>query len=75
MMVNYLELKKNTDLIMDSVEKGEKVCVMRDGQEIAEIIPINHFSGQSLSWKQKRKKIKLGGELISTTITQERNFS
>ena len=70
----FTEFRKHAKAYFDSVEKGEKVQVLRHGKVIAEIVPPYEKLG-SLSWKKPGLKLKIPGVSASKTIIKERRES
>jgi antitoxin (DNA-binding transcriptional repressor) of toxin-antitoxin stability system len=56
--------------MLDRVEQGETLIVLRHGRPIAEISPV---SGSSPSWKRPALRLVTKGAALSRAILDERN--
>ena len=68
---SFTELRNHAKEYFDIVESGVPVRVLRNGNPIADIIPITH---DLPSWKQRKvQPLVLDGVSISQMILEERN--
>lgn len=70
---NAKEARQHFSHLMDQVENGEEVFILRRGHIIAHITPYVEFTTKSLpSLKEFRSSIKLTGKPISKMIIEAR---
>jgi prevent-host-death family protein len=66
--VTFTEFRNNASQIIDRVEKGETVRVLRHGKAVARIVPDQHEP----SWKRPVKPLVIPGVSLSRLILEER---
>lgn len=71
-LVSFSEFRRNAASLLDAVEQGETIRVLRHGKPIAEIIPLRAAASTTLSWKRPGLYIDLGGRSLSREILRER---
>ena len=72
--VSSSEFRSHASAVLDLVEKGETVRVLRHGKPIAEIVP---FGGGQVppSWKRPGVRIVAPGASLSKAVLAERRSS
>ena len=72
--VSSSEFRTNTSAVLDLVENGEVVRILRHGKPIAEIVP---FGGEQVtpSWKRPGVRIAAPGAALSKAVLAERRSS
>ena len=71
-LVKVNELTEKIDTMIYMVEKGEIYIITKEGEPIAELLPLRD---QRKHWKRKIKKITLpDGVSTQTYIEEERNL-
>ncbi len=70
---NAKEARQNFSHLLDQVEKGEEIFVLRRGHIIAHIIPHTKSAKKSLpNLKEFRSKLKIKGAFLSEMIAKAR---
>lgn len=69
------EFRANTAAMIDLVERGEIVRILRHGKPVAELVPMASSTAQKVpSWKQPFEPVVLsGGVSLSQAVLDERN--
>lgn len=70
--VPFTEFRKDASAIFSAVEEGEIIQVVRHGKPIAEISPFKDTANKCPSWKKKRIKKTIKGDVLSSIILSER---
>jgi prevent-host-death family protein len=70
--VTFTDFRKKASGLIDEVEHGETLVLMRRGKPIAEVIPFSEMSQRSPSWKQPGIRLQIMGSDLSSAILQER---
>lgn len=71
--VTLTEFRSRASGMLDRVENGETLLVVRHGRPIAEVSPVaNQGKGQP-SWKQPSLRLSVKGVSLAATIMAERN--
>ncbi len=68
--ISFTEFRKNASTILNDVEKGDSVEILRHGRVIARLIPATDEAIPS--WKRPREILAVKGVLLSRTIIAER---
>lgn len=66
------DLGKQTKYYLDIVENGEVVRIYREGQPVAEIVPIRK---KTPSWKKGIPRLRIPGISVSHEILKDRSES
>jgi prevent-host-death family protein len=66
------EATKNLSNILEQVAKGEQFILMKEGKEVARLLPPQQVRKAFPSLNSFRKSIVLKGSTMSTTILEER---
>jgi prevent-host-death family protein len=72
--LSFTEFRKKASEILNLVEKGETVRVLRHGKAIAKIIPAE-TDEKTLSWKQPGLRLVKPGASLSKAILEDRRKS
>jgi len=69
------EFRANTSAMIDLVEKGETVRILRHGKPVAELVPMPaEVASKVPSWKRPFEPVVLGaGATLSQAVLDERN--
>ncbi len=70
--VPFTEFRKNASGLLNRVEKGEALLLVRHGRPIAEILPVATSDGRVPSWKRPAIKLTAKGARLSSAIIEER---
>ena len=69
--VTFSEFRRNASGILDLVEKGERVCILRHRKAIANIVPAKPRDSKP-AWKRPGLRLVVPGASLSKAILQER---
>lgn len=71
------EFRANTSAMIDLVEKGETVRILRHGKPVAELVPMAANTAKKVpNWKQPFEPVVLSsGVSLSQAVLDERNES
>ena len=67
------DLRRKLSSLLDQVEAGETVMLMRRGRPVARLVPVEDPEERLPSWKRKHHPIRIPGESIVDTIRRERD--
>jgi prevent-host-death family protein len=67
----FTDFRKNASAVLDRVERGESVCVVRHGKAIARIIPAKPDRREP-AWKQPGPRLVIPGTSLSKVLLEER---
>ena len=70
--VTFTEFRKNASELLNDVEGGENLLVLRHGKPIAEISPVSPNPEGAHSWKRRGLRLTAKGAALSTAIMEER---
>ncbi len=71
MTMTFTEFRKNASAVLDRVERGESIEVLRHGKPVAKIIPANP-DGALPSWKRPIRRLVIPGVSLSRMILEDR---
>ncbi|MCP5488709.1 MAG: type II toxin-antitoxin system Phd/YefM family antitoxin [Verrucomicrobia bacterium] len=71
--IPFTEFRRNASGLLDRVEKGEALLVLRHGRPVAEITPVTENDKSTPSWKRPGVKLVTKGGQLSTAIIEERS--
>ena len=72
-MTSFTEFRQNAAKLLDEVEKGEVVRIMRHGRAVADLTPIS--AEAKPSWKKTPPRIELKGSSLAKAILENRKAS
>lgn len=70
--IPFTEFRRNASGLLDRVEKGEALLVIRHGRPVAEITPVTDNERNIPSWKRPGIRLVTKGGQLSTAIIEER---
>ncbi len=70
--IPFTEFRRNASGLLDRVEKGESLVVIRHGRPIAEITPLTTDQNRTPSWKRSGVRLVSKGGSLSTAVIEER---
>jgi prevent-host-death family protein len=70
-MVTFTDFRKNASHLLDDVENGETVVVLRHGRPVAEVSPVSSSPHQP-AWKQPSLRLEISGAELASAIIGER---
>lgn len=73
-MVSFTEFRKNASTLLDLVEGGESIRVLRHGRAIARIVP-DEAPRTKPAWKRPGLRLVTPGASLSKTVLEERRSS
>lgn len=69
--VTFTEFRSHASGLIDEVERGETLVVIRHGRPIAEILPYVKHTGEP-SWKRQALRLTTKGSGLAEAILEER---
>jgi prevent-host-death family protein len=72
--VTFSEFRKNASEVLDLVERGESVRVLRHGKPIAKIVPAA-LREVKPAWKRPGLRLVASGASLSRAVLEERQSS
>jgi prevent-host-death family protein len=72
--VTFTEFRNNASLVLDRVEKGETIRVLRHGKAIAKIVPAE-LRPRGPAWKRPGLRFVVAGASLSRAVLRERRSS
>jgi len=72
--LTFTEFRKNASQILNLVEKGESIRVLRHGKAIAKIVPVDLREPQP-AWKRPGLRLVTAGVSLSRAVLEERRSS
>lgn len=70
--IPFTEFRRNASGLLDRVEKGEALLVIRHGRPVAEITPVIGNERRTPSWKRPGLRLVAKGGRLSAAIIEER---
>ncbi len=70
--VSVKEARENLKALLDRVEAGEEVVILRRGKEVARLVPPARTTDRLPSLRLFRESIKVKGTAMSRTVIEER---
>ena len=72
--VTFTEFRNNASEVLDLVEKGESIRVLRHGKPIAKIVPAE-FGAAKPAWKRPGLRLVGSGASLTRAVLEERRSS
>jgi antitoxin (DNA-binding transcriptional repressor) of toxin-antitoxin stability system len=69
--IGFTEFRKNASGVLDLVEQGESIRVLRHGKAIAKMIPAGRTEGKP-AWKRPGLRLVAVGAALSRAVLEER---
>jgi prevent-host-death family protein len=69
--IPFTEFRRNAAALLDAVEKGERIRVLRHGRPVADVVPVARPRA-ILSWKRPGLLLEADGASLSREILAER---
>ncbi len=70
--VTFTEFRRHASTLLDDVENGEIVRILRHGHPVAEVTPLSNDLSETPSWKRPGLKLTTKGLALSQAILDER---
>ncbi len=71
--VTLTEFRSHASGMLNRVEQGETLVVLRHGRPIAEVSPLGAVAGGNSSWKKPALRLVTKGASLSSAILAERD--
>jgi prevent-host-death family protein len=71
---SFTEFRKKASKVLDLVEKGETVQLLRHGKAIARIVPVDTRK-KTPTWKRPGLRLVISGASLSKAVLEERRRS
>jgi len=68
--LTFTEFRKNTSAVLDCVERGESIQILRHGKAIAKIIPAGRNPSEP-AWKRSGPRKVIPGASLSRVVLEE----
>lgn len=72
MEVNVKEARSKISALLDKVQQGEEVIILRRGKRIARLVPITPSAKRLPDLTAFRSSMSVKGKSLSQTVVQER---
>jgi prevent-host-death family protein len=73
--VSFTEFRRNASALLDLVEKGERLRVVRHGRPIATVLPATE-TGAEPAWKRPRSRLRIrSGASLAKAVIEDRDRS
>jgi antitoxin (DNA-binding transcriptional repressor) of toxin-antitoxin stability system len=69
--ISFSDFRRNASGILDLVEKGEKICILRHRKVIARIVPPESRESKP-AWKRHGLRLVAAGAFLSRAVLEER---
>jgi len=69
--VNFSEFRKNASTLLDEVERGTVITIVRHGRPVAEVAPPRPNEA-SPAWKRPGLRLAVNGASLARAILEER---
>jgi prevent-host-death family protein len=69
--LTFTEFRKNASAVLDRVERGESIQVLRHGRAIAKIVPAGRNQPEP-AWKRPGPRMVIPGASLSRAVLEER---
>lgn len=70
--INVKEARENIKMLLDRVEAGEEIVILRRGKEVARLVPAAETKRRLPSLDEFRRSIRLRGRAMSRVVAEER---
>ena len=70
--VTLTDFRSHASGMLTRVEHGETIVVLRHGQPIAEVSPVENQRNSQMSWKKPSLRLSTKGSGLSAAILEER---
>jgi len=72
--LTFTEFRKNASEVLDLVEKGESIHILRHGKAVAKIVPTDGGEAKP-AWKRPGLRLVSAGASLSRAVLEERRRS
>ena len=74
-MVPFTDFRKNASVLINEVEHGETIVLVRRGKPVAEIVPFTGRLEKLPAWKKTGTRLQFRGTDLSSAILEDREAS
>lgn len=74
-LITTTQFRKEVSALLDKVEAGETVIIVRHGKPIAELAPYEAPKKETAAWQTPGLRLQLAGASLSAAILAERDES
>ena len=71
--ISVSDFRNRVSGILNMVEKGEELVLIKHGKPIARILPVENGEGHIPSWKMPSLRLSVKGTELSKAILEERH--
>jgi prevent-host-death family protein len=72
--ITFTEFRKNASKVLDIVEKGETIRILRHGKAIAKVVPAERYEAEP-AWKRPGPRLVVSGASLSRAVLEDRRSS
>ena len=73
MEVNVKEARANISSLLDRIQKGEEVLILRRGKRVARLVPVDRAQRRLPDLSTFRNSLQVQGGALSQTVIQDRD--
>jgi prevent-host-death family protein len=73
--IPFTDFRKNASVLINEVEHGETLILVRRGKPVAEIVPFTDRLQKMPAWKQPGVRLEIQGSDLSSAILEDREAS
>lgn len=71
--VSFTDFRTHASSLLDAVERGETVVVLRHGKPVAEIHPVANGASPTPAWRKPGPRLLAKGAAVAAAILKERS--
>jgi len=71
--VSFTDFRSRASALLDAVERGETLVVLRHGKPVAEIHPVGEAQPRPPSWRRPGPRLASRGAELASAILKERS--
>lgn len=72
--VTFTTFRKNASQVLNLVEEGETIRILRHGKAIAKLVPVERREAKP-AWKRRGLRLVVTGASLSRAVLEERRSS
>ena len=72
MEVSVKQARSNISTLLNRIQEGEEIYILRRGKKIARLVPVDKVSRRLPDLSEFRNSIQIQGEPLSQTVIKER---
>jgi len=70
--VSVKQARSNISTLLNRIQEGEEIYILRRGKKIARLVPVDKVSRRLPDLSEFRNSIQIQGEPLSQTVIKER---